>query len=183
MTDITFEGDFVNVHGTWLRSFTLDFMLDAPSRRTSPDGFRRALVHDFGDCLTVNYGRDYPGGVVVNDTRTIRGFRGGDWVDVESRVVQIKGSDLMLDTAARRRNRTPFRRALVHGYNDELVINYNRDYPGGVTIMGKVTMPSETVIGDLELYEELVSSRRRLGAMEETVKHLEARLEKYAAGA
>jgi hypothetical protein len=46
-----------------------DLCIDSPDRRkkdtpTAPD--RRALVHDFGDGLTINWAGDYPGGVTIN---------------------------------------------------------------------------------------------------------------------
>jgi len=43
-----------------------DLVLDSPARR-KPNGprFRRALVHDESDGLTINFAGDYPGGVSV----------------------------------------------------------------------------------------------------------------------
>ena len=69
MSDIKFDGEFVIIEGNWTRAATLDLMLDAPSRRTNTSGFRRALVHDFGDGLTMNYANDYPSGVAINGAR------------------------------------------------------------------------------------------------------------------
>lgn len=66
MSDIKFEGEWVNVEGFVLKSGTADFMLDNPSRRGNPAGLRRALVHDFADGLTINWASDYPGGVTIN---------------------------------------------------------------------------------------------------------------------
>ena len=140
MSDIKFDGEFVIIEGNWTRAATLDLMLDAPSRRTNTSGFRRALVHDVGDGLTMNYANDYPSGVAINGARTISGHNSGDWIDVQSRVVDIAGTDVMLDSPGRRTNRTPFRRALVHDFNDGLTLNWNRDYPGGVTVNGARTV-------------------------------------------
>ena len=55
--------------------------------------------------------------------------------------ILIQGHDLLLDSASRRRpgSVTGFRRALVHNQNDGLTINFNGDYPGGVTINGEIT--------------------------------------------
>lgn len=49
-----------------------DLLLDSPERRT-PHGsaFRRALVHDLNDSLTINFGSDYPGGVTINGVRVL----------------------------------------------------------------------------------------------------------------
>ena len=66
MSDIKFDGEWVVVEGNWTRVRTLDLMLDAPARRQSNSGWRRALVHNHQDGLTINYASDYPGGVTIN---------------------------------------------------------------------------------------------------------------------
>jgi hypothetical protein len=48
-------------------------MLDAPGRRSTTGGHRRALVHDSGDGLTINFNRDYPGGVSVMSDLAVGG--------------------------------------------------------------------------------------------------------------
>jgi hypothetical protein len=50
-----------------------DFLLDSPSRRQAPKpvGFRRALVHDQNDGLTINFAKDYPGGVTISGVRSL----------------------------------------------------------------------------------------------------------------
>ena len=63
--DIKLDGDWVIIDGSWMRVRTLDLMLDAPSRRSNEAGWRRALVHDTNDGLTINYSSDYPGGVTI----------------------------------------------------------------------------------------------------------------------
>jgi len=40
-------------------------MLDSPERRSNNNGQRRALVHNHQDGLTINYAKDYPGGVAI----------------------------------------------------------------------------------------------------------------------
>ena len=49
-----------------------DFLLDSPERRR-PGGssFRRAVVHDQNDGLTINFASDYPGGVLLNGVTEI----------------------------------------------------------------------------------------------------------------
>jgi hypothetical protein len=47
-----------------------DFLLDCPARHKGGPGFRRALVHDFNDGLTINFAGDYPGGVTINGPST-----------------------------------------------------------------------------------------------------------------
>jgi hypothetical protein len=65
-----------------------DFLLDAPARRkpNSP-AFRRALVHDQNDGLTLNFGGDYPGGVKINGWSPTSTIAGGITLDVDPLVV------------------------------------------------------------------------------------------------
>ena len=56
--------DAVVVQGN-LKVESSDMLLDAASRRQANGGLRRALVHDQGDGLTINYNGDYPGGVKI----------------------------------------------------------------------------------------------------------------------
>lgn len=53
----------VQLAGPQVRVTAWDLVLDASDRRTIDGGDRRALVHDAGDALTINWGSDYPGGV------------------------------------------------------------------------------------------------------------------------
>ncbi len=56
----------------------------------------------------------------------------------------VKGPDLVLDHAGRRAagSTTSLRRALVHDTTDGISINYQSDYPGGVTLWGSVGIPN-----------------------------------------
>lgn len=60
----------------------------------------------------------------------------GTWVTIQGNVLNAEASDLILDSTSRRGGRPGLRRALVHDTNDGLTINFNGDYPGGVTIHG-----------------------------------------------
>jgi hypothetical protein len=174
MSDIKFDGEWIIVEGNWTRLRTLDLMLDAASRRTATTGHRRALVHDVGDALTVNYANDYPGGVTVNSVRRLRGHKGGDWLDIESRVIKAASTDLMLDHPARRKNTTAYRRALVHDFADGLTVNYNADYPGGVTIRGPVKMPNGATVSGKNVAALLDSLAAEITALKARVTALEA---------
>jgi hypothetical protein len=70
-------------------------------------------------------------------------------VTVQGSVLLCQTSDLVLDNEGRRgpKNRSASRRALVHDQRDGLTLNFNGDYPGGVTINGQVNVP-ETVSAD-----------------------------------
>ena len=60
------DGNWVLVEGTVLKTTAADLMLDAPQRRLPGGGaFRRALVHNAQDGLTINFNGDYRGGVTV----------------------------------------------------------------------------------------------------------------------
>ncbi|MFE7889687.1 hypothetical protein [Streptomyces sp. NPDC057412] len=59
-----------------------------------------------------------------------------NWVTIEGAVLYSRTSDLILDSPNRRRAGIggKLRRALVHNQDDGLTINFNGDYPGGVTV-------------------------------------------------
>jgi hypothetical protein len=50
-----------------------DLCVDSQDRRKNATPHRRALVHDYNDGLTVNWGNDYPNGVTLKGVRTIEG--------------------------------------------------------------------------------------------------------------
>jgi len=127
---VSIAGDIVTVACKRMDVRGSDLILDSPVRR-KPNGpkFRRALVHDESDGLSINFNNDYPGGVSI----------AGDIVTVACKRMDVRGSDLILDSPARRKPNGPnFRRALVHDESDGLTINFNNDYPGGVTVGGDV---------------------------------------------
>jgi len=65
------DGSFLHLEARVVKAVGSDFMLDAPERRKAPNPFRRALVHDQNDGLTVNFAGDYPGGVTLNSVAGI----------------------------------------------------------------------------------------------------------------
>lgn len=75
-TDIVLDqrdGNWLQLDAAAIHARASDFMLDQPLRRragvTKP--FRRALVHDENDGLTINFANDYPGGVTINGVAKI----------------------------------------------------------------------------------------------------------------
>jgi hypothetical protein len=71
MTDVLMDaedGSFVVVDARVLKTTAADLILDSPARhKPGTRRLRRALVHDQQDGLTINFHRDYPGGVTIND--------------------------------------------------------------------------------------------------------------------
>jgi len=129
--DLTLDGANAIVDGNWLLVRCLDIKLDAATRRSTTTGERRALVHGFSDELVVNYNSDYPGGV------TIRGnVKFTDKIKQDH--LRLESHDLHLNHPDRRSTPSGDRRALVHGFNDELVLNWAKDYPGGVAVHGNL---------------------------------------------
>ena len=127
--DITLDGENCFIEGNWLKVHCLDIHLDAPSRRSSASGARRALVHGFSDELVINFADDYPGGVSIRGIIAIPG-------KIKQNHLRLESHDLHLDHPDRRSNTSGSRRALVHGFNDELVLDWAKDYPGGVVSHG-----------------------------------------------
>jgi hypothetical protein len=64
----------------------------------------------------------------------------GNTLLLEADVVKSTGADFVMDSAARRSTEGGTRRALVHDQSDGLTINFNGDYPGGVTAHGNMTV-------------------------------------------
>jgi len=65
------DGGFLVLEGRVVKATAADFMLDSPARRIGPNPFRRALVHNQSDGLTVNFANDYQGGITLNGVAEI----------------------------------------------------------------------------------------------------------------
>ena len=84
-------------------------------------------------------------------------FDSSEQVTVLCDNLKVQGHDLLLDSPARRRAQSHgFRRALVHDQNDGLTINFNGDYPGGVTILGVETLE---LSGEMRMKSQRVDFR------------------------
>jgi hypothetical protein len=59
------DGSYLVLDARVVKHAGSDFMLDAAARRHGGGPFRRALVHDESDGLTINFAGDYPGGVTL----------------------------------------------------------------------------------------------------------------------
>jgi hypothetical protein len=83
----------------------------------------------------------------------------GNWMRLECAVVMITASDFMLDSPGRKHS-AGHRRALVHDQQDGLTINFNGDYPGGVTVDGNLTVSGDLRAGVLtELKRQIAELR------------------------
>jgi hypothetical protein len=65
------DGSYLVLEGRVVKAAASDFMLDSPERRKGSNPFRRALVHDQSDGLTVNFANDYHGGITLNGVTEI----------------------------------------------------------------------------------------------------------------
>jgi hypothetical protein len=100
--------------------------------------------------------------------------QGGNWLILEGSVVKTTAADLMLDAPSRRRaGGGPHRRALVHDFQDGLTINFNGDYPGGVTVTGNLVVTGELKVAGLALNATLASLQSGIGSIEMTKSRLE----------
>jgi len=100
----------------------------------------RALVHGFNDDLILNFYGDFEGGVQVHSAMTI------------NERLTVGGSDLVLGTNdGRNQGDALLNRALVHGFNDELVVNFGGDFEGGTVIIGKVGIGTSSPQNELSV--------------------------------
>jgi hypothetical protein len=132
---------------------------------------RRALVHDFGDGLTLNWDRDYPGGITALGNLKVEKIQGVS----PTHQLKVVAADITLDWPDRRTSTTGYRRALVHNQSDGLTINYNGDYPGGVTISGEVKIPGKLVLGGQDAGARIAALEQKIAALETRVAALESR--------
>jgi hypothetical protein len=94
-----------------------------------------------------------------------------NWISIEAAVVAAHASDFMLETAARRTDKGgPWRRALVHGEDDSLIVNFAHDYPGGAHLnsavlnlkperqsTSEVALPKAAAVGDIKLIQNTMT--------------------------
>ena len=86
-------------------------------------------------------GVSIPAILTVNDSATI-----GKSLTVEGSNITLNGTDFKIFNSTRAGSgNTHLGRALVHGTSDRLIINYAKDYTGGVEVNGKVIAPNQTI--------------------------------------
>ncbi|RZN82247.1 MAG: hypothetical protein EVB11_09105 [Winogradskyella sp.] len=79
---------------------------------------------------------------------------------------KMEGADVKLDHKARRKNKTPNRRAMVHDFNDGLTLNWTKDYPGGVTINGTVKCPDKLVVKNKDVLRMITELQKKVTDLE-----------------
>ena len=70
-TDVVLDQETIKLIADFLEFRGVDVRIDNPGRRRGGGNYRRAVVHDFQDGITLNWERDYPGGVTVNDANLV----------------------------------------------------------------------------------------------------------------
>ena len=58
----------------------------------------------------------------------------GQTLALQAQILHTTASDIVIDSPGRRTNTHGLRRALVHDVSDGLTINFNGDYPGGLSL-------------------------------------------------
>ena len=87
-SDIKLIKDKTIIEGNYLEVNARDILLDKKERRKISTGLRRALVHDFEDGLTVNWAKDYPGGLSLL----------GKKIKIDGNNTTIKGNELTVNS-------------------------------------------------------------------------------------
>ena len=83
--------------------------------------------------------------------------------------VKVEATDLCLDSPLRRTNNSPFRRALVHDYEDGLTLNWDNDYPGGVKIVGDLKLGGKIISQGIDLTGEIVKLQNEVDQLKASV--------------
>lgn len=87
----------------------------------------------------------------------------GDRLHLEATSIHAKAADFILDSPERNKGAGgPFRRALVHDFQDGLTINWAKDYPGGVTINGVVNAPDKLNANAVKVSGDITIDRKDL---------------------
>jgi len=100
--------------------------------------------------------------------------QGGNWLIIEGHVLKITASDLMIDSPGRRHGGpSPFRRALVHDFQDGLTINFNSDYPGGVTVTGNLVVTGDLKVAGTALSATIADLKSSLASLQGTIARMQ----------
>lgn len=156
-----------------------DLCVDSKDRRVNNTPHRRALVHDYGDRLTLNWGKDYPKGVKIQGDTDIDGDLQVNGL-LNAKVQKLDGweflgsppsihlvaTDLVLINQPLEESKRNV--ALSHVEGDKLVINRGKGYEGGVEIDGFVNVKDNMTIGSPSILPQ--SKTPYVGISSETIK-------------
>ena len=137
-----------------------DLCVDSKDRRINDTPHRRALVHDYGDRLTLNWGKDYPKGVKIQGDTEIDGNLHVKNGLLNAKVKKLEGwkylgsppaihliaADLELVNQSIEDSKRKV--ALSHVEGDKLIINRGKGYDGGVEIEGNTI-----IVGNISAQE------------------------------
>lgn len=139
MPGVTLQNGTMSLGGD-IRMSGSDFVM-LPN--TQGDG-GRALVHDGGDTLTINYGFDFAGGIHMGGPVHVFGNISTDGdVTTDGRFI-MNGNDFTIGPSGRGDGG----RAMVHWDNDSLIINFGNDFPGGTVVEGNLSVSNGSFIDD-----------------------------------
>lgn len=122
------DSDVKLLHGQ-VKVEAWDLCLDSKDRRKNDTPHRRALVHDFGDRLTLNYAGNYPNGVHIKWKTVIEGD-----CSVKGKNIILERTDIAYISGLGHKENV----ALSHSDGNKLTINKGEGYGGGVEIEGKL---------------------------------------------
>ena len=83
----------------------------------------------------------------------------GNTTTAQGDVFKTTAADVVIDAPSRRSNGAGQRRAIVHDFTDGMTLNWDSDYPGGVTIEGFRLMTDSGVLfaaGTTEILAEII---------------------------
>ena len=187
-SDIKLDGDWVILEGNWTRVRTWDFMLDAPDRRQTNSGWRRALVHDSTDGLTINYNGDYPGGVKIKGKVNVESLEGQN---VSSQILKTN----FLETGSARVGQYTFASSSSQGLHigdsvtntyikgqhvrvdNNLTVDGDANFTEEVKVHDIVVSPKMTPENEMEPQYQPYSLFERIKEMQQTINELRERIE------
>jgi WD40 repeat protein len=95
-----------------------------------------------GDVKLKDDGVSVEGDLEADGNVAVKGYLNTD------KDVNVRGWQIVLDSALRRSNSTPARRALVHDVGDKLTVNCLGDYPNGVEVQSNVKVTGTDLLID-----------------------------------